>query len=44
MKNKIILLAITVVSGLLLQKFLNSAGWDKVFDFDLEEDIDVQEA
>ena len=43
MKNKTAFFVITVASGLLLQNFLKKAGWDKVFDFDLQEDIDVQE-
>lgn len=43
MKNKVILFALALGSGLLIHNFLKKAGWDKVFDFDLEEDLDVQE-
>lgn len=43
MKNKIILFALAVASGLLIHNFLKKAGWENVFDFDLGEDLDVQE-
>ncbi len=43
MKNKIIIFSLLVGTGYLLNLFLKKAGWENLFDFDLQEDIDVQE-
>lgn len=36
----LMLIATAILSGALLSKFLNWAGSEEIFDFDLEEDID----
>jgi hypothetical protein len=36
----IILIATAILSGALLARFLNWAGSEEIFDFDLNEDID----
>jgi nitrogen fixation-related uncharacterized protein len=39
----IILIATAILSGALLNRFLNWAGNVEIFDFDLDEDIDYEE-
>lgn len=39
----IIIIATAILSGALLSKFLNWAGKQDIFDFDLNEDIDVED-
>jgi len=39
----IIIIATAILSGALLSKFLNWAGRQDIFDFDLNEDIDVED-
>jgi len=39
----IILIATAILSGALLSKFLNWAGQQEIFDFDLDEDIDNED-
>jgi hypothetical protein len=39
----ITLTATAVFSGLALSKFLNWAGQEEIFDFDLNEDIDLEQ-
>jgi hypothetical protein len=39
----IILIATAILSGAMLSKFLNWAGNQEIFDFDLSEDIDNEE-
>lgn len=36
-------IAIAILSGVALSKFLNWAGQIEIFDFDLDEDIDSEE-
>jgi hypothetical protein len=36
-------IAIAILSGVALSKFLNWAGQKEIFDFDLDEDIDSEE-
>jgi hypothetical protein len=36
-------IAIAILSGIALSKFLNWAGQVEIFDFDLDEDIDSEE-
>ena len=36
-------IAIAILSGVALSKFLNWAGQVEIFDFDLDEDIDYEE-
>ena len=36
-------IAIAILSGIALSKFLNWAGQKEIFDFDLDEDIDSEE-
>jgi hypothetical protein len=36
-------IAIAILSGVALSKFLNWAGTVEIFDFDLDEDIDYEE-
>ena len=36
-------IAIAILSGVALSKFLNWAGQKEIFDFDLDEDIDNEE-
>ena len=36
----LMLIATAILSGALLSRFLNWAGSEEIFDFDLEEDID----
>ena len=36
-------IAIAILSGVALSKFLNWAGQQEIFDFDLNEDIDHEE-
>jgi hypothetical protein len=36
-------IAIAILSGVALSKFLNWAGQKEIFDFDLDEDIDYEE-
>ena len=36
-------IAIAILSGVALSKFLNWAGIVEIFDFDLDEDIDYEE-
>ena len=36
-------IAIAILSGVALSKFLNWAGQIEIFDFDLDEDIDYEE-
>jgi hypothetical protein len=36
-------IAIAILSGVALSKFLNWAGQKEIFDFDLEEDIDNED-
>jgi hypothetical protein len=36
-------IAIAILSGVALSKFLNWAGQVEIFDFDLDEDIDSEE-
>jgi hypothetical protein len=38
----IILIATAILSGVALNKFLNWAGQQEIFDFDLNEDIDEE--
>jgi hypothetical protein len=38
----IMLIAIAILSGVALSKFLNWAGQVEIFDFDLNEDIDQE--
>jgi hypothetical protein len=38
----IVLIATAILSGVALSKFLNWAGNQDIFDFDLQEDIDVE--
>jgi hypothetical protein len=38
----IILIATAILSGVALNKFLNWAGQQEIFDFDLDEDIDEE--
>jgi hypothetical protein len=39
----ITLIATAILSGALLSRFLNWAGRQDIFDFDLNEDIDVED-
>jgi hypothetical protein len=39
----IVIIATAILSGALLSKFLNWAGRQDIFDFDLNEDIDVED-
>jgi len=39
----IVVIATAILSGALLSKFLNWAGKQDIFDFDLNEDIDVED-
>jgi hypothetical protein len=39
----ITLTATAVFSGLAMSKFLNWAGQEEIFDFDLDEDIDLEQ-
>jgi len=39
----IVLIATAILSGAMLSKFLNWAGNQEIFDFDLNEDIDNEE-
>jgi len=39
----LILIATAILSGAMLSKFLNWAGKEEIFDFDLNEDIDNEE-
>ena len=39
----VIIIATAILSGALLSKFLNWAGRQDIFDFDLNEDIDVED-
>jgi hypothetical protein len=39
----LILIATAILSGAMLSKFLNWAGSQEIFDFDLNEDIDNEE-
>jgi hypothetical protein len=39
----VILIATAILSGAMLSKFLNWAGSQEIFDFDLNEDIDNEE-
>ena len=36
-------IAIAILSGVALSKFLNWAGHQEIFDFDLDEDIDSED-
>jgi hypothetical protein len=36
-------IAIAILSGVALSKFLNWAGQQEIFDFDLDEDIDSED-
>jgi hypothetical protein len=36
-------IALAILSGVALSKFLNWAGQKEIFDFDLDEDIDSEE-
>lgn len=38
----IMLIATAILTGVALSKFLNWAGSEEIFDFDLEEDIDEE--
>lgn len=38
----IVVIAIAILSGALLSRFLNWAGDQDIFDFDLDEDIDKE--
>jgi hypothetical protein len=39
----VVIIATAILSGALLSKFLNWAGTVEIFDFDLDEDIDVED-
>ena len=39
----IVIIATAILSGALLSRFLNWAGKEEIFDFDLNEDIDNEE-
>jgi len=39
----ITLIATAILSGVALSKFLNWAGQQEIFDFDLTEDIDIEQ-
>jgi nitrogen fixation-related uncharacterized protein len=39
----IVLIATAILSGAVLNKFLNWAGQIEIFDFDLDEDIDKED-
>ena len=39
----VVIIAIAILSGALLSRFLNCAGSIEIFDFDLNEDIDQED-
>lgn len=39
----LMLIATAILSGALLARFLNWAGQNEIFDFDLNEDIDLEQ-
>jgi hypothetical protein len=39
----VVIIATAILSGALLSRFLNWAGQEEIFDFDLNEDIDNEE-
>jgi hypothetical protein len=39
----IMLIATAILSGVALSKFLKWAGQEEIFDFDLNEDIDIEQ-
>ncbi len=39
----VMLIATAILSGVALSKFLNWAGQQEIFDFDLTEDIDIEQ-
>ena len=43
LQASVALIAIAILSGSLLSRFLNWAGEREIFDFDLNEDIDHEE-